>query len=421
MQTIGYDSLQDKFNNNPAAINLTDFRSAFEILLVDIPPIAGKGTGVLAQANVGLSVRMGNYGASVLGLGYKGAHPVINLSASNGVALSDDMIQVALLALGGDYVDHTATGTGDLSPEGDALTAQLMTDYGISIQSASTFVWLAETTTNPKGDGVDFTDPTTVSIFLATAEATFGNDATPGTFDVMLDNASGADIGFVEIQELAVTLSRHFMDEQLVLGVNLKGVKADASVTHIYVGSLEEGEQVKEEADEWEMSTLSDSRLGVDVGALYQINETFRVGMTVRNLNQPKFAFDGGYDYTMRSQVRAGLLWQPLEMISVAVDLDLFANESEVIDGLDVQFLATGIEWAPIPWFALRAGMYQNIAADEEMVTTLGLGLRLGIVTLDVAQALGPDVKIESAEVGDSESFPERTSLMATLGLRFDF
>jgi len=417
LEQIDFEALQDKFNaadTDPTSIDDDDFRDAFEVLMADIPALSEKGTGVVAHGSIGLVTRFGNYGVSALGIAYAGGHPVIDLTVAGGIALSDDAMTAALSLSNVTYMDHTA----DLNGLEQTIAANIQAKHTLSVDTATTFVWLAKTS-----NGVDLTNPITQKIFYAIADATFENDSGTGSNEVMLNNLSGVDVGIIFTREVGCTVSRHFMDHKLAVGTNIKGIIADTFTSSVIVSDLEEGETVEDEATEFKLNEVSAYRIGFDAGILYSPISSVNLGLTVRNLNQPTFRFKGEDDaFKLKSQTRAGVQWKPFESFSLAADIDVVPNSSEVIDDLDVQFLAAGVEWTPIRWFALRGGMYKNIAASESPVYTLGLGFHMSKFYLDLAGSLGfSEVKVESDLSGDEIYLPERGTFILSMGFDFRF
>ena len=324
LDTLDFEALQNKFNTDQANLTTTDFHNAFEIMLVDIPMLADYGTGITATVSAGAVARFGRYGVALMGIGYGGAHPVVDMAASSGVAMSDIGFAAFASIAGIGYGDHSS----DLSTPGSSIAADLMSTYSLSSDTATTFVWLAETTpANPQGATVDLANPTTAAIFNAMAEATFGNEATPGTYEVMFDNLSGMDLGLISTQEVAFTGARSFMDGRMSLGVNVKGIIADTIHTRIIISQIEDGSSIATEVMTVQEDGLTSRRLGVDLGWLMNVTDTFTVGGVIRNANQPTFSVAGDPDgFTLLTQYRGGVAWKPTRSLTLASDLDLFTN-----------------------------------------------------------------------------------------------
>ena len=135
---------------------------------------------------------------------------------------------------------------------------------------------------------------------------------------------------------------------------------------------------------------VSSGNFGVDAGALWDVKRSYedvwwspRVGVTGRNLNNPKFSqpasatSDGVGRFAVNPQVRLGLSLSPFHWWNLAADLDLTRNLTP-IDGVVSRQLGLGTEinvfnrsWINIP---IRFGLARNVAADSNMVT-FGAGL----------------------------------------------
>jgi len=169
---------------------------------------------------------------------------------------------------------------------------------------------------------------------------------------------------------------------------------------------------------------------GLDIGLLYEPTDWLAIGMMARNVNSPKFdaaADDARFstdEYKLHAQVRGGIAIYPLSdrSLVIASDLDLTENESELLDGFDSRLWSVGVEYTlPIPavQLALRGGGYMNTVGDaaNDFVLTGGLGLRVWLLSFDLAAGASP----ETIEVGDGNDYPKRVNVSAVLALKGHF
>jgi hypothetical protein len=134
---------------------------------------------------------------------------------------------------------------------------------------------------------------------------------------------------------------------------------------------------------------------GLDLGVLYQPTEWLRLGLSVRNLNEPSFRTAGSRDeIALEPQVRAGIALQLSPRVQVAADLDLTENEFQTIDGFESQVFSTGLEYRTRfrRWAVdLRVGAQRNFArgSDKDLTLSCGMGLHLRASRFDLAFSYG--------------------------------
>jgi len=178
------------------------------------------------------------------------------------------------------------------------------------------------------------------------------------------------------------------------------------------------------------------SNVGVDLGALWEVDRTFdnawwspKVGVTGRNLNNPRFAQPilntpagpiGGGRYSVNPTVRMGASITPLHFWNLAADLDLTNNTTRV-DNVKSRQLGLGTEvnvfnrsWINIP---LRFGLARNLSASTNMITA-GVGVNLLHLMIDVSGEASPK-SIDTQTQGDSTKIPQEFGASVSLSLLF--
>lgn len=178
------------------------------------------------------------------------------------------------------------------------------------------------------------------------------------------------------------------------------------------------------------------SNIGVDLGALWDVDKTFgnawwspKVGLTGRNLNNPKFAQPllntpagaiGGGRYAVNPTVRMGAAITPLHFWNLAADLDLTNNTTRV-SGVKSRQLGLGTEvnvfnrsWINIP---LRFGLARNLSASTNMITA-GVGVNLLHLMIDVSGEASPK-RIDTQTQGDSSKIPQEFGAAVQISLLF--
>lgn len=206
----------------------------------------------------------------------------------------------------------------------------------------------------------------------------------------------------------------------LSLGANLKMINGQTAETTFHVLSQSNTDEA------FKMSNIKSSWApAADLGLLWDVNRKFskvplhpKVGLVVRNINSPKFDTASGGHYALDRQARAGFALNPAKFWTLAMDMDLTRNKTEV-KGFDSRQLAMGTEinivnrkYFNIP---LRAGLTKNMAEKgSKMAYTFGTGLNLLYMHLDVSGVASTD-KTEL----DHKKYPTKVGLAASFGLLF--
>lgn len=217
------------------------------------------------------------------------------------------------------------------------------------------------------------------------------------------------------------------------LGGALKLMRGDVGYYDLFVSrnESESGDII----DKVKEGSKSSGNFGVDLGALWELDSTFedvplrpRLGLTGRNLNNPKFsqaasAIAAGHTskFAINPQVRLGAAISPFDWWHFASDIDLTENRTALESRRSRQFsLGTEVdvfnrEWINIP---IRGGMMRNVAEDSKTMLSLGTGLNLVHVHFDMSIAWSPET-IETRSAGESQTMPAEASIGVSLGVLF--
>lgn len=247
-------------------------------------------------------------------------------------------------------------------------------------------------------------------------------------------NQSKAILTGGSFTEFGIGYGHELWETGLVVGGNLKGI----------VGRVGYDEQriVAEDADDSPFSDFDDNsetsfRPGVDLGALWDVRETFpslpmrpRLALVARNVNDPEFdqpqaAKNAGErdKFPLNSQVRAGAALSPLPFWHLAMDVDLSDNLTPV-DGMRSRYVSLGTEinvlnrpWLNIP---VRAGMQKNIsdASNSAWAWSGGFGLHFMHVMLDIGGQVSSQSTRTQSERGE-ESVPNNVAVSARFAFLF--
>ena len=128
---------------------------------------------------------------------------------------------------------------------------------------------------------------------------------------------------------------------------------------------------------------------GIDLGLLYlpPILDNLSIGLVGKNLNTPKFkTASPNDDLKVKPMARMGIAYGFLgDRLTAALDADLTKNET-YIPGYYSQYIGGGVNFRPIRWISIRAGLMQNIQESVEgVIITGGIGLGLKIFQFDLS------------------------------------
>jgi hypothetical protein len=127
---------------------------------------------------------------------------------------------------------------------------------------------------------------------------------------------------------------------------------------------------------------------GIDLGLLYipPKLDNLSIGLVGKNLNTPKFKTSSSGDLKVKPMARMGIAYGFLgDRLTAALDADLTKNET-YIPGYYSQYIGGGVNFRPIRWISIRAGLMQNIQESVEgIIITGGIGLGLKIFQFDLS------------------------------------
>ncbi|MFQ5580810.1 MAG: conjugal transfer protein TraF, partial [Nitrospiria bacterium] len=164
---------------------------------------------------------------------------------------------------------------------------------------------------------------------------------------------------------------------------------------------------------------VESNNFGLDVGFLYRPGDRLRFGIVGRNLNSPEFDMkkvlvSDPDQLEEKPQIRAGLVYKPLDSITIAADIDITKNETTVGNDFESQTVGAGVEF-DLKVVQLRAGALKNLAEDDiGLVYTAGFGLNLWAVNLDIGAAISK----ETTNI-DGDNIPEAAKAEFALSMLF--
>lgn len=211
--------------------------------------------------------------------------------------------------------------------------------------------------------------------------------------------------------EPAISFATSFGNKFFV-GANAKMIYADTYVHSEFLTA----DNFDTFSDNLDKSKTSSRKASADIGFLFKALDNLSLGLVGRDLTSPSFPVEGVFaqkqsngdvalapysrEIKLDPQYRAGIAWNPLQTVTLAMDYDLTKNKT-LTTGFEDQTLALGLEKTFFSeYLNIRLGAYQNLAhSSAKAVYTGGIGLRLFALRLDVAGAYNSDKDEAQASV----------------------
>jgi len=344
---------------------------------------------VTILTDAGLSIQVGHFGVGVIGLGQisgKGDIDTVNIApiGTVGTLTIDQFTNPANYGCSGGCPGD-ADNNGLLAAQKTELNTYFSTLGWTSTQSDN---FINAVDNGLEASGMTASSDTISQIETTAAVATIAAGA-GGSID---DNESSVNFKGQGIIEVPLTYGRA-INNNLAIGGNLKFMKGRTYDVEVPAFDKDFSDLLDDAKDNYEESTA----VGVDLAALYRMGD-LRFGIVGRNLNSPKFdvkryTYDFlnnvynspiSVDITEDPQVRAGIAYKPLPILTLAADYDLTENDTTVSDDYKSRNIALGAELDLLKFLQLRAGMYKNLSEnDMGNIYTAGLGLNLYLFNLD--------------------------------------
>jgi len=218
----------------------------------------------------------------------------------------------------------------------------------------------------------------------------------------------------------------------LFLGADLKLMRAQVGYANYLI--VQNNNNTSSIVSNLKNGAANSANVGVDAGALWDVERTFpgawwqpRLGVTGRNLNNPKFTqaqaavADGVTGkYAVNPQARFGAAISPFHWWNLAADVDL-TNNLTPVDGVKSRQLGLGTEvnvfnrsWINIP---LRFGVARNLSAASNMVTA-GAGLNFLHLIVDASGEVATK-RVDTQTQGGSKKLPREFGGSVSLSLLF--
>jgi len=236
-------------------------------------------------------------------------------------------------------------------------------------------------------------------------------------------NNSNLNVKAASFTEFAAGYARPFdkLLTGLSIGANLKIIRGQiGNKTFKFLEEDKTGDAFKDIDDYLETSV----KPSLDIGFLWNVNDKYpkiplrpRVGLTIRNINNPSFDGPNG-KYKLDRQARFGIALSPFNWWHWALDVDLTKN-STTVDGFYSRQLSFGTEINIINRksfnLPLRLGMMKNIAeSDSKTIYTAGIGLTFAYIHFEAAVGIS-----SGKQYIDGDKYPEKAQGVVSLGILF--
>jgi opacity protein-like surface antigen len=411
-----------------------DLIQSFALAINDLDDLNKAGLGLILDINAGLNIRYRNLGIGVINLTELAADPnldLVNIGLGQGGVVTDAL---DALCVDVDMDGNPGDGTGglnlwDLTPAQQSIADNIANSLDDLSVSPTVGGWgnqeIAEELVIA-GKLAGLTNDEIEAVASKIAEVAGSLAAGVLTGAGFSDNETNIRLNGIMLFEAPITYARELpWLKNLYVGGNFKYMYGMVGFAQFDVFS---GEDLMGGLYEnYNDNTKKSSTIGVDVGALYDLKESWKVrfGMVVRNITYPSFAQPkeakdkAGLDkYVIEPQVRVGVAYWPLNFITLSADWDL-TNNKTALQGYYSKMLSLGAEvnifnrsWLN---FALRGGFMDNLAESSGSMFTAGLGLNIFHFQLDFAAGMST----KSTTIADSQKFP--TALTGSLGISVNF
>jgi len=211
--------------------------------------------------------------------------------------------------------------------------------------------------------------------------------------ELLSDEFNILNVEGVLATEIGISFAKDFQlwDRKLSIGIKPKFVELDAFTFQESILTVGiDDDLLDEDENKVDLGTFET----IDLGLAYEISDSFRLGLMLRNLVTDEFDL-GDQTLVMDTEARLGVAYHN-DFVVVAIDLDLIENEpllaNESFEVLKTQKLAIGAEFNALKYLKLRIGAAQNIASGisdgaKDTRYTAGVGIWLGF-NLDIAAVI---------------------------------
>ncbi|MFH0889160.1 MAG: conjugal transfer protein TraF [Planctomycetota bacterium] len=380
------------------SLTATEAKALLDFFAIASTELNKPGQGMLVNSAGGIGFAIGKLTIFGNGLAYGSLDPV-----ADNTHLS--------LNTGPSAVTNTVGTTNPIAPSNTTLASQIAAESWWIAGSGNASVQARQLVYLLEQSGQNSSDPEVQQFIRTVAQNIAGGSAA----NSVSNNTSGVTIRGLVLQEIGVSYSRPILDN-LSVGANLKMMEGTTYYNYVSYKQLESSEDMISDITS-KKNTKTSSAFGLDVGGLMNLTDKLRVGLTIKNINKPKFSATGG-DIELDPQTRAGVAMDVLpNFLVVAADYDVTKNKSTILQGYESQMFALGAEINLIGFLKFRAGTSRNLATSAKALTG-GLRINLVLLSLDLAVIYSSDnVKTENTAGGGE--IPQKFGGSLSLAIRF--
>ena len=356
------DGTLDRLSAAGLAGNAADASSLMDMLNA-LGNLSDTNNAITADANAGLSMRIGHFGLGVR-----------NFSQISGRVQSVDLVN---LGLGG--VGDLNTQLSGITPpgSGSVLTAAQITQLGLNTNLSNANITTIDQLAAQAGVTLEQTQ-LLVNSLVAAANGSGG---------ALNTNTTAARMYGVSMIEIPLSFG-WALNESIAVGGNVKAMIGRVYGTDVLVfgddiaGAIERADENYQQTVTW----------GIDLAVMFRL-PMLNLGLTARNLNSPTFdaptvGLITYQDYEIEPSATLGAAFIPVEWFTLAVDVDLTSN-STVLSNYDSQMLRFGGELNIYHLIALRGGYSYNLAEDDiGGLVHAGFGIDFWLMRIDLAGAM---------------------------------
>lgn len=427
-----YKRLQNTLNTNQEATaeNISTLFKGLD----SISKMLGNEVGALVNANGGMGLKIKNFAVSARALATGSVLPVVdtkNIQFNAGSVMLGAITTPATAA----QISAAAELKKAIDNNGvfDALNSLLGNTFTNSGDMANAFVNAAYDRGATDAQileaiGVASSSMSGATTIIKQAAGATGNYKNNETL-AMADAATFAEVGLGYGTKVI---------QGLKLGANLKVIDGYTAQSGVMI--IQDDEKISKILDKAYDNKKSSVNIGIDLGAQANLSQLLdkeiflnpQFGLTVRNLNNPKFDRPTAPDdmnpaikknwnnskYELKPQVRAGAAVNPFKFMTLAADIDVTENNT-MLSSIKSRQLALGMEINVLnrPTFNIpvRVGYNKDLSAGElAPYYTAGIGFNMAHFYLELAGAMST----KSCKIDDKD-IPNSAAASLTLGFLF--
>ena len=375
----------------------------FVRLIAELDDLNKDGVGVTALVNMGIHARLKNWAVGYVGSADIAAIPIIDTVNIN----PDNMLDSNL----GDLITEMAGLPGNADTANDVITASQKTTLidriddldNWSTANATSYVQSVDQGLN--ASSIPFVTQDVIDEIYTTAVVA-DQSSGGGSFE---NNESRILFKGALISEIPLTYG-HSINNNLSVGGNIKMMKGRVYHTTVNVFETDTNDIFAKAKNDY----LESSTIGLDLGVMYKMGIA-RFGLVGRNLNTPTFDMAGAGDYELDPQIRAGVALRLRNFITLAADLDLVENDTNISSNYKSRNVGVGAEFDLFHFLRLRGGAYKNLSeSDIGLVYTAGLGVNFALFQFDLGAS-----RSKEKTTFDGDEWPEE--LRGELAVSFQF